>query len=50
MLSPVFFDGNGAPEEGMEPIALGLAESDAYVKREIARWADVVKLSGAKAD
>ena len=35
---------------GQEPIALGLAESDAYVKREIARWADVVKLSGAKAD
>ncbi len=35
---------------GQEPIALGLAESDAYVKREIARWADVVKTTGAKAD
>ena len=35
---------------GQEPIALSLAESDAYVKREIARWAEVVKISGAKAD
>ena len=34
--------------EGQEPIALGLADSDAYVKREIARWAEVVKISGAK--
>lgn len=33
---------------GQEPIALGLAESDAYVKREIARWAEVVRISGAK--
>ncbi len=35
---------------GQEPLVLGLAESDAYVKREIARWAEVVKLTGAKAD
>jgi len=35
---------------GQEPIALGLAESDAYVKREIARWAEVVRISGAKAE
>jgi tripartite-type tricarboxylate transporter receptor subunit TctC len=35
---------------GQEPIALNLADSDAYVKREIARWAEVVKISGAKAD
>ncbi len=33
---------------GQEPIALGLADSDAYVKREIARWAEVVRISGAK--
>jgi tripartite-type tricarboxylate transporter receptor subunit TctC len=33
---------------GQEPIALNLADSDAYVKREIARWAEVVKISGAK--
>ncbi len=35
---------------GQEPIALGLADSDAYVKREIARWAEVVRISGAKAE
>lgn len=35
---------------GQEPIALNLADSDAYVKREIARWAEVVKISGAKLD
>ncbi len=35
---------------GMEPIALDLEQSDAYVKREIARWAEVVKISGAKVD
>ncbi len=35
---------------GMEPIALDLEQSDAYVKREIARWAEVVKISGAKID
>lgn len=35
---------------GQEPIALNLAESDAYVKREIARWAEVVKLTGAKVE
>ncbi|HEX4943913.1 MAG TPA: tripartite tricarboxylate transporter substrate binding protein [Usitatibacteraceae bacterium] len=33
---------------GQEPIALNLADSDAYVKTEIARWAEVVKISGAK--
>lgn len=35
---------------GQEPIALNLADSDAYVKREIARWAEVVKISGARID
>lgn len=35
---------------GQEPIALGLAESDAYVKREIANWAKVVKMTGARVD
>ncbi len=33
---------------GQEPLILSLAESDAYVKTEIARWAEVVKISGAK--
>lgn len=33
---------------GQEPIARNLADSDAYVKREIARWAEVVRISGAK--
>jgi tripartite-type tricarboxylate transporter receptor subunit TctC len=32
---------------GQEPLFLSLAESDAYMKREIARWAEVVKISGA---
>jgi len=35
---------------GMEPLSLNLAEADAYVKTEIARWAEVVKISGAKID
>ena len=35
---------------GMEPIALNLEQSEAYVKTEIARWAEVVKISGAKLD
>jgi len=35
---------------GMEPIALSLDKSDAYVRTEIARWARVVTISGAKID
>jgi tripartite-type tricarboxylate transporter receptor subunit TctC len=35
---------------GQEPLVMNLGDTDAYVKREIARWAEVVKLTGAKAD
>jgi tripartite-type tricarboxylate transporter receptor subunit TctC len=35
---------------GQEPLVMNLADTDAYVKREIARWAEVVKISGAKVD
>lgn len=35
---------------GMEPIALNLEQSEAYVRAEMARWAEVVKVSGAKVD
>ena len=34
----------------MEIIALDVAQSDAYVKSEMERWAQVVKMSGAKID
>ncbi len=34
---------------GMEIIALDVAQSDAYVKAEMERWAQAVKVSGAKA-
>ena len=35
---------------GMEPIALDPAQSASYMKTEIDRWANVVKISGAKID
>jgi hypothetical protein len=35
---------------GMEPIALGVEQSGAFIKAEINRWAQIVKISGAKVD
>ena len=35
---------------GMEPIALGVDESGRFIKTEIERWSQIVKISGAKAD
>ncbi len=35
---------------GLEPVGQGLAESDAYVKSEIRKWAGVVKAAGISAN
>jgi tripartite-type tricarboxylate transporter receptor subunit TctC len=35
---------------GLEPVAQGLAESDAYIKSEIRKWAKVVKAAGISAN
>ena len=35
---------------GMEPIALNLDQSAAYMNTEIKRWAQIVKISGATLD
>lgn len=35
---------------GLEPVGEGLAESDAYIKSEVAKWARVVKAAGISAN
>ncbi len=35
---------------GVEPIVMGVAEFDALIRRDAARWADLVKRSGARVD
>ena len=35
---------------GLEPVGEGIAESDAYIKSEIAKWARVVKAAGISAN
>jgi len=35
---------------GLEPVGQGLAESDAYIKSEIRKWAGVVKAAGISAN
>jgi tripartite-type tricarboxylate transporter receptor subunit TctC len=37
-------------EQGAEPLAMGLAEFEKYLHADIAKWAKVVKVSGARAD
>jgi tripartite-type tricarboxylate transporter receptor subunit TctC len=37
-------------QQGAEPVGMGSEEFAAYVKSELAKWGDVVKASGAKAD
>ncbi len=37
-------------EQGAEPMAMSLAEFDKYLNADIAKWAKVVKMSGARAD
>jgi tripartite-type tricarboxylate transporter receptor subunit TctC len=37
-------------EQGAQPMAMSVAEFDEYLKRDIAKWAKVVKISGARTD
>jgi tripartite-type tricarboxylate transporter receptor subunit TctC len=37
-------------EQGAEPMSMSLAEFDKYLTADIAKWAKVVKMSGARAD
>jgi tripartite-type tricarboxylate transporter receptor subunit TctC len=37
-------------EQGAQPMTMPVAEFDEYLKRDIAKWAKVVKISGARTD
>jgi tripartite-type tricarboxylate transporter receptor subunit TctC len=37
-------------QQGAEPVGMGSEEFAAHVKSELAKWGEVVKASGAKAD
>jgi tripartite-type tricarboxylate transporter receptor subunit TctC len=37
-------------EQGAEPMTMSVAEFEKYLNADIAKWAKVVKVSGAKAD
>ena len=37
-------------EQGAQPMAMSVAEFNEYLKRDIAKWAKVVKISGARTD
>jgi tripartite-type tricarboxylate transporter receptor subunit TctC len=36
-------------KQGAVPMQMSVAEFDAYLRKDIEKWADVVKVSGAKA-
>ena len=37
-------------EQGAQPMSMSVAEFDSYLKADIAKWAKVVKIAGARAD
>ena len=37
-------------EQGAQPMTMSVAEFDEYLKRDIAKWAKIVKISGARTD
>jgi tripartite-type tricarboxylate transporter receptor subunit TctC len=37
-------------EQGAQPMTMSVSEFDKYLHADIAKWAKVVKISGARAD